>query len=126
MTRRVLVVDDIDLNRRLASALLRRDGWQVAEAEDGDEALAVLEKEEFDAVLLDISMPRLSGDVVCRRLRESPRYDRLAVVAYTAHAMVEEREHMLAAGFDAILIKPINVEGLRQALAGALERRTGG
>lgn len=126
MPRRVLVVDDIDLNRRLAVALLRRDGWDVAEVEDGDEALVKLAEENFDAVLLDISMPRMSGDAVCRRLREQARYDRLAVVAYTAHAMVEDRENMLAAGFDAILIKPINADGLRQTLAGALAKRAGG
>jgi CheY-like chemotaxis protein len=126
MARRVLVVDDIDLNRRLAVALLRRDGWEVAEAEDGDEALVKLDGASFDAVLLDISMPRMSGDAVCRRLREQPRHDRLAVVAYTAHAMVEDRENMLAAGFDGILIKPINAEILRQTLAAALEKRAGG
>lgn len=128
MAKRILVVDDTPINRKLAMAMLKRDGWEVDEAEDGATALGMLagagESHGFHAVLLDISMPGLCGDDVCRSLRADARTAALPVVAYTAHAMEEERERFFAAGFDAVLIKPINAASLRAALDKALAARS--
>lgn len=110
--RRVLVVDDNDINRKLAATVLKRRGWQVREAENGPQALELLQVEAFDYVLLDIGMPGMDGCEVCRRIRESFTSEALRVVAYTAHALETERERIMAAGFDDIITKPVSVERL--------------
>ncbi len=120
MKKRILIVDDTEINRRLAAALLKRDGWDTAEAQDGQSGLAILSSETFDAVLLDISMPGLNGEDVCRLIRNTPALTHLPVIAYTAHAMPEEKDQILACGFDALLIKPISAASLAAALAAVL------
>jgi CheY-like chemotaxis protein len=123
MRKRILIVDDTEINRRLAAAMLKRDGWETAEAHDGASCLALLAVESFDVVLLDISMPGLNGEDVCRRIRSTPTLAQLPVIAYTAHAMPEEKNQMLASGFDTLLIKPISAASLAAALAAVLPRR---
>lgn len=113
---KVLIVDDQKLNRTLPCVLLRQLGCEVIEADSGEAALAVLEGRSVDAILLDISMPGISGTEVCRRLRGDPALARLYIVAYTAHALPEQRVEMLGAGFDEVLIKPINRQRLLEAL----------
>lgn len=112
---KVLIVDDNEVNRILPRALLERLGASAAEAPDGETALERLAAEDFDAVLLDISMPGLSGLDVCRRIRADPRTRALRVVAYTAHAFQASTEEIMAAGFDGLLVKPIRREPLMQA-----------
>lgn len=101
-----LVVDDNALNSRLAASLLRRLGWQAQVAEDGAQALALLERQRFDLLLLDLCMPLLDGKEVCRRVRQQLRLTALPVVAYTGHGMPQERSTIAAAGFDGVLLKP--------------------
>jgi len=121
MSKRALVVDDIKVNRVLAMAMLRREGWECEEADCGDAALAKLKGEHgFNIVFLDIKMPGLSGEEVCRILRTDPNTSTLPLVAYTAHALEEERETILALGFNAVLIKPINLSSLKEVLARVL------
>jgi len=111
-----LVVDDNEVNRILVSRFLTKLGWQVANAADGDEALAWMAGNAAALILLDISMPTISGDEVCRRARAEGLDKGAKLVAYTAHAMPEEREQFLACGFDAILVKPVS----RQTVADLL------
>ncbi|KAF0224921.1 MAG: putative two component transcriptional [Rhodospirillaceae bacterium] len=106
--KRALVVDDNDVNRMLAGRLLGKAGWNVDMVEDGARALDWLGRNRADLVLLDISMPGLSGEDVCRTVRARQLCQGAKMVAYTAHAMPEEREQFLACGFDAILTKPIS------------------
>jgi CheY-like chemotaxis protein len=114
---KVLVVDDHEVNRVLPLALLRKCGVAVDEAEDGAEALAkVAADPEIDQLLLDVSMPGMSGLEVCAALRSGPPR-RLRLVAYTAHAFESEKQQFLAAGFDDVLVKPISRAGLLRALA---------
>jgi CheY-like chemotaxis protein len=114
--KRVLVVDDNAINRKLAVTLLRKRGWETVEADCGQAALDSLGQVEFDAVLLDISMPDMDGETVCRQIRTDARYSGLRVVAYTAHAMEHEKQQIMAAGFNDILIKPVTMAALQSAL----------
>lgn len=117
--RQALVVDDHPTNRLLAIALLKKLGWAVAEAESGELALQLAERLAPRLVLLDISMPGLSGEETCSRLRQLPGGAQMRIIAYTAHAFQEERERFLAAGFDDILVKPINRQHLAELVNGA-------
>ncbi len=108
--RTILIVDDNFMNRRLVAAMLNGTPYRLVERDSGREGLdyALSHREELDLVLLDIGMPDISGTEVCRSIRDHEARDRrLPVIAYTAHAMGEERRSFLNAGFDDILIKPI-------------------
>jgi CheY-like chemotaxis protein len=116
-SRRALVVDDVALNRKLAQVFLNKLGWQSAEADGGHAALAWLASQPgVDLVLLDISMPDLDGEEVCRQLRANPAFATLPIVAYTAHAMPADSERFLANGFNAVLIKPMALARLKEVL----------
>lgn len=117
--RTALVVDDNALNSKLVSVFLRRLDWETEVCDNGARALELLRERAFGLVLLDLRMPTLSGEQVCRRIRAELGLDALPVVAYTAHGMPEERERMLAAGFSALLIKPISFQDVKQ-LCGTL------
>lgn len=114
--RHILIVDDHPINRRLPAVILRDAGWITEEAESGENALSLLAQNRYDAVLLDISMPGMSGEEVCRRIRADSRLKSLRIIAYTAHAMEENRREMMDAGFDWILVKPISRESLLESL----------
>lgn len=110
--KHLLVVDDNAVNRKLALAMLKKRGWAMDEAENGMEALEKLEKGQFDYVLLDISMPGMDGEEVCRRIRASEQLRHLRVVAYTAHALESEKQRIMSCGFDDIVIKPVTMNAL--------------
>ena len=121
-SRRVLIVDDVPLNRRLARVMVTALGWEAVEAESGEAALDLLVAASFDIVLLDLQMPGLSGEETTARLRELPPPVRdIVVVAMTASAMDGERERCLAAGMDDYLSKPYR----RSELDDLLERWIG-
>lgn len=116
-SHRVLVVDDVMLNRKLAIAFLSRMGWQTFETDGGLAALDWLASHPpVDVLLLDISMPDLCGESVCQQLRANPAFDSLKIVAYTAHAGSDDTQRFLANGFNAVLIKPISSQRLKDVL----------
>lgn len=117
--RHALIIDDNIINAELANAHLRRSGWITHVVENGADGLAAFDTTRFDLVLLDISMPDMSGVEVCRTLRGKAIEPRPCIVAYTAHAMNDEHTALLEAGFDDILTKPID----RRTMQGMLERR---
>ncbi len=104
---RVLVVDDQPPNVRLLQAILTPRGYDVRTASSGEEALATLEKEDIDLVLLDIVMPGMDGYQVCREIRERPGTAYLPVVMVTASGD-EQKIKALEAGADDFITKPVN------------------
>lgn len=93
MTKKILVVDDIEINRTLLSEILR-DTYQILEASDGEQAIAVLKSktEEIALVLLDLIMPRVDGYAVMRYMKESDVFSRIPVVVISADAMRKRKE----------------------------------
>ncbi len=104
---RALLVEDNVINQRLAQHLLKKLGCTVVSASDGLEALACLDRETFDFVLMDCHMPGLDGYEATARLRERWTADELPVIALTADAMAGQRERCLAAGMNDYLTKPL-------------------
>ena len=103
----ILVVDDNGINRLVPGLILRPFGWDVREVSGGQEAIDILETVRFSCVLLDISMPEVGGMDVLRFIRANDRLSSMTVVAYTAYAQSEDVSRLCAAGFDAVLIKPL-------------------
>ncbi len=112
--RRVLLVEDNEINRRVAVGLLESRGHQVRIAENGAEAVERLEQEEFDVVLMDMQMPVMDGYEATRRIRVREREagGHVPIVAMTAEALKGDRERCLAAGMDDYLSKPVTTKEL--------------
>ena len=116
---KVLVVDDQRVNRTLPAVLLRQQGCEVLEAECGEDALRLIDSHGFQAILLDVSMPGISGTELCRQLRSRPEFGGVRIIAYTAHAMEVERQRYLAGGFDAVITKPVTIGALKDVVGDA-------
>jgi CheY-like chemotaxis protein len=115
----VLLVEDHEINRKLAQIMLQRMGHQFVLANDGQQALDCLDKESFDVVLLDVMMPVMDGLTALRiwREREAARQlPRTTILMVTAHAMTGDRERFMAAGADGYVSKPMSEASLRKEM----------
>ncbi|OYQ34115.1 hypothetical protein CHU95_11665 [Niveispirillum lacus] len=118
--RRVLVVDDNQVNQNVARLILERDGYTVHLVDDGMEAIAAAEAVIFDLILMDVQMPGMDGIEATRLIRTQERQtgrDRTPIIAMTANAMVGMRESYLEAGMDDYLSKPYEPKALLRAAA---------
>jgi CheY-like chemotaxis protein len=115
---KVLVTDDNLINLKLACALLAKLGCEVATAHDGEEALRKVSAEDYALVLMDCVMPRMDGFAATAAIRSlAGKCSRVPIVALTASATVEDRDHCLAVGMDDFLTKPIRSEQLARCLS---------
>ena len=112
----VLLVEDNAINQQVAKELIGAFGVHVECANNGQEAIELLRRSEFDMVFMDMQMPILDGVETTRIIREQRLLDKQPIVAMTAHAMVGDREKCLAAGMDDYLSKPIKPEALYQCM----------
>jgi PAS domain S-box-containing protein len=112
-SRRVLLAEDNHINRRFLKAVLNDHGCEVLVAENGKEALDVLEQEDIDLVLMDIQMPEMDGLSATKEIRGSSKaYSDVPIIALTAYAMKGDRERFLEAGMNEYISKPVDVERL--------------
>jgi CheY-like chemotaxis protein len=121
--RRILLVDDNPINRKVATMFLQPFGLQILEAANGQEALDMLHEAAFDAILMDVHMPVMDGLSAVAAIRASPRpWSATPVIMLTANAMEGDRERYLATGADGYVSKPIDPRELLGELASVLER----
>jgi len=114
--RRILIVDDSRDGSESLAMLLRVLGAEVALAHSGHQALESVETFHPDVVLLDIGMPGMDGYEVARRIRASPTNQHISLIALTGWGQDEDRRRSVAAGFDHHLVKPADIEQLRQLI----------
>jgi CheY-like chemotaxis protein len=116
--RRILLAEDGVVNQKVAIDLLTKRGHQVTLANNGKEALAALENQDFDLVLMDIQMPVMDGYAATAAIRQREALSRrhLPIIAMTAHAMAGDRERCLKAGMDAYVAKPFRPHELFRAV----------
>lgn len=122
--RRVLLVEDNEINMELCLDLLERFGLQVTTAEHGEQALEWLSKDQFDLVLMDCQMPVMNGYEATQRLRQNPNLQSLPVIALTANAMQGDREKALNAGMNDLISKPIDPELVAITMAKWIQPKT--
>jgi CheY-like chemotaxis protein len=114
---RVLIVEDNDGSREMLKMLLELDGFEVTAAENGPDGLAAFQRQRPDVALIDIGLPGIDGYQVARQIRGEPENDGVRLVALTGYGRPEDHERVIAAGFDAHLVKPIQVEELYPLLS---------
>lgn len=113
----ILLVEDNELNQELARELLEANGLHVSIANDGQQAIDILQNQTFDGVLMDCQMPVLDGYEATRQLRLDQRYSNLPILAMTANAMAGDRAKALACGMNDHIPKPVNVSLLLETMA---------
>ncbi len=114
----ILLAEDNTVNQRLAERLLEKHGHEVTVTPNGREALAILDRENFDVVLMDVQMPEMDGFEAASaiRVRESRTGSHIPIIAMTAHAMAGDRERCFDAGMDGYVSKPIHAKELFEAI----------
>ena len=113
--KHILLVDDNEFNREVGAALIDMTGASFALANNGQEAVVAVDAASFDLVLMDLQMPVMDGYAAARLIKAN--HPDLPIIALTAHAMVEERQRILAAGMDGMLSKPIDQDKFFKVIA---------
>ena len=124
-TLRVLVVDDDAMNLRIAARLLRELGHTGALVTDGNKALAILEQQSFDLMLLDVLMPQLDGLSTLKAVRQreqARRLPRLPVLMVSGHDSADTQQHFRSAGADGFVTKPLSSAVLKAEVARLVPR----
>ena len=118
--KRILLVEDNEMNREIATEILEEEGVIVETAEDGDIAVEMVKNNEYnyyDAVLMDIQMPRMNGYETTKAIRALPPIDKhVPIIALSANAFEEDKKKSLEAGMDDHIAKPINIAQLKETL----------
>ena len=111
-TKRILVVEDMEINRKVVRIVLKAKGYEVLEAVDAEEALVMLQAELPDLILMDIALPGISGEDLTRQIKANSEWCHVPIIALTAAAMKGEREQFRDAGCDDYISKPVNTHAL--------------
>jgi len=120
--KRILIVEDNPKNMRLLKMVLGNKGYSLLEATDGEEALAIAMKGRPDLIIMDIQLPKMDGLEVTRRLRQTPGFSQVPIIALTASAMEGDRDKIIEAGCDVYVSKPVDTRQLPELVAEMLRR----
>ncbi len=105
---RLLLVEDNEMNRDMLTRRLKRKGFEIEAAGDGEQALVMIQESMPDLVLMDMNLPIKNGWKTCQEIRANPNTEMLPIIALTAHAMAEDKQKALDAGCDDYTTKPID------------------
>ena len=120
---RILLVEDNEMNSDMLTRRLRRRGYQVSLATDGEAAVAMARELRPHLILMDISLPLIDGHEAIRRIRSAEQTTPVAIIALTAHALTEDRDKCLAAGADDYDTKPVELTRLLEKIDALLAQR---
>ena len=123
MPEKILIVEDDPKNRKVLAMALRRSGYTLLEAADGEEALETAVRDKPDLIIMDVQLPRMSGLEATRKLRQLPDFNHVPIIGVTAYAMKGDRDKVIEAGCDAYMSKPIDIRELPRVVAEMLSQR---
>ena len=118
----ILIVEDNEKNRKLERDVLQFHGYRTMEAETGEDGVRIAREALPVLILMDIQLPGISGIEALRQLRAGADTQSIAVMAVTASAMTQDRQAIMAAGFDGYLSKPINLKDFVDAVRTMIDR----
>jgi two-component system cell cycle response regulator DivK len=120
----ILYVEDNPDNRTLVRRILLSEDYSILEAVNGLDALNILKKEQPDLILMDINMPDMDGYTLTAKIRATPGFERIPILALTANVMRGDKEKTLEAGCDGYIQKPLDIDQLIREVERFLLRRT--
>ena len=123
--KRILVIEDQELNRKVVRIVLQSKGYMVVEATDAVEAIASLENAIPQLILMDIALPGQSGEELARKIKANLAWVDIPIIALTAAAMSGDKERILKSGCDDYLSKPIDIKVLVERIETHLKRTDG-
>ncbi|MEI7668828.1 MAG: response regulator [Pseudomonadota bacterium] len=109
MSKKILIVEDNDLNLKLFKDLLEAHGYETVEIKDGLDAVAVVKRHKPDLIIMDIQLPEISGLDVTKKIKSEKEIAHIPVIAVTAFAMKDDEEKIMQAGCQAYISKPISI-----------------
>ena len=109
MTKRILIVEDNELNLKLFRDLLEANGYETLETKDGNQAVQMERSQQPDLILMDIQLPEISGLDITKMIKADSTIAHIPVIAVTAFAMKNDEEKILQAGCEAYISKPISI-----------------
>jgi two-component system cell cycle response regulator DivK len=112
MSKRILVVEDQEDNRQILRDLLANAGYDMIEAEDGQQAIVAAAEHRPDLILMDIQLPMLDGYEATRRIKADPALNKIPIIVVTSYALSGDEEKARAAGCDAYVAKPYSPRAL--------------
>ncbi len=122
MTKKILIVDDERDLLRVMTMRLTKAGYEIMTATDGREALVLIEEAMPDLVLLDLRLPVMSGQDVCKKMKSDPKFKNIPIILFTASAGGDIPERARALGADDYIIKPFEAEDLLKKIARLIQR----
>jgi len=122
----ILIVEDNEKNRKLERDVLQFHGYKITEAETGEDGVRLARESVPALILMDIQLPGISGIEALRQIRADPLTRAVPIIAVTASAMTQDRQKIMAAGFDGYQSKPINVKEFVAAVREMLDRGPSG
>lgn len=125
MSKKILVVEDNDRNRRLIVDILKHYGYDVIEAINGGEAIKFAREQKPDLILMDMQMPIMNGFTAIKILKSNPETKDIKIISITSFAMVGDKERILETGADDYMAKPINTRQLPEVVKRILEEGRG-
>jgi two-component system cell cycle response regulator DivK len=121
----ILIVEDNEKNRKLVRDVLQFKGYQTVESVTAEEGIQLAREKQPALVLMDFQLPGMNGIEAFKVLRADPQTSAIPIIAVTASAMTEDRNKMMAAGFDGLQTKPINVREFLEVVAQTLKKSGG-
>jgi len=109
MSKKILIVEDNDLNLKLFNDLLEAHGYETVEIRDGLDAVAVVKRHKPDLIIMDIQLPEISGLDVTKKIKAEKEIADIPIIAVTAFAMKDDEEKIMRAGCQAYISKPISI-----------------
>ena len=125
MSKRILVIEDTENNRRILNDLLTNAGFEVIEATDGEKGVAMAAERRPDLILMDIQLPGLDGYEVTRRIKADPALRAIPIIAVTSYALSGDEDKARDAGCDAYVTKPIDTRNFATFVTQFLPRPAG-
>lgn len=120
----IVVIEDNVQNARMVDKLLRRAGYEVVIAEDGEMGLTTVFENEPDLILIDLGLPDIDGQTVIGLVKQQPRFNHVPVIAFTAWPPEEARDMAKRYGCDGVITKPINTRTFAEKIAAFLAEAT--
>lgn len=122
MAKKILIIDDNAMNRKLFRQVLIKAGYDILEADDGKQGVELSKQSLPDLILMDIQLVEMDGIAALKAIREIEATRRIPIIAVTAYALKGDRERFLAAGFDEYISKPIDNQAFLESIKTMLER----